>query len=165
MSSFKPLIPLTLAVLLCSCAGLSPPREAGEAQETQAGAESPEAGPPYRVPVRDLERENAGNIEIIWQAPGGQPQAFVIRYGTSPAALTEEKRVETAEIEKTLDRDFGLVYRYVLKDVSPGRDIYVSISSIDGGAVSEPSSVFQVKAEETAPGAESPKNTQELPSL
>lgn len=159
MAPFKAFISLALAAFLCSCTEISAP----SAPETQAGGESTAASPPLRVPIRELEKEKANNIEIIWQAPGDQAQAFIIRYGTNPEALSEEKRVEASEIETINDRDFGLVYRYVLKDLPPGRDIYVSISSIHGNAISEPSSIFQVKAEEPVPA--SPKNTQEPPAL
>ena len=129
--------------LICSLSACSLFSSEPVARRKDASA----AGPAARVPVQQLDSEKADNLEIVWQASDEGVKTFVIRYGMNPETLTEEIRVDAAQVERYEDPEYGPVFRHVLKNLPTGRSIFVSIASINEFGTSVPSSVFEVQAE------------------
>jgi len=136
-----------ILVLLCltftclsACSLITPP----EQQEVKkAGAESDKIVPTAPVEVKALEENNAAtNVELIWEATSNHIDAFIIRYGMKPEQLDKELKLDSNLVEKYKDPTYGLVYRYVLRDIPPGQSIFVAISSIRNGVASAPSPTF-----------------------
>ena len=137
-SPTKIIFSLSVAFIFSSCAlgkGAKAPREKGPAETAS-------------VAMQGIEKEDLSNVEILWQATGEVPDAFILRYGVSPTLLTEEKRVEAVTIERADDPQYGPVYRYVLRGIPASRSVFVTIAAVKGDTTSEASPVFEVKAPE-----------------
>ena len=92
-------------------------------------------------------------VEIVWAAPEENVDKFIIRYGFTPNNLQYEEAIESSFVERVEDPEQGVVYRYVLHNIKPDTDIYVSLASMHQGSVSPPSQVFEVKAENSQSAA------------
>ncbi|NMC61769.1 MAG: hypothetical protein GYA55_01230 [SAR324 cluster bacterium] len=126
------------------------PSEQKEAKKESSVSDT--IAPTAPVEVKALEENNAAtNVELIWEASSNQIDAFIIRYGMRPEQLDKELKVDSSLVEKYKDPNYGLVYRYVLRDIPPGQSIFVAISSIRKGVTSAPSPTFEVKAEDNPP--------------
>ena len=153
MTKIRSLISTLLVFSLISTSGCSLLESTSETspgkpkKEKDISASHEETTVPI-VPLSDKDKDNLNNIELLWQAAAdSNPDSFIIKYGESQAALTKEIKVGIGEVDKFEDPSYGLVYRYVLRDVSPSSaKIYVSITAIQAQVVSEPSPVFEVEA-------------------
>lgn len=92
-------------------------------------------------------------VEIVWAAPEENVEKFIIRYGFTPNNLQYEEAIESSFVERLEDPEQGLVYRYVLHNITSDKDVYVSLASMYQGTVSPPSQVFEVKAENSQSAA------------
>lgn len=127
-----------LMMLLLSACTAAPPAGPGNEEISKPRAAT------SNVLVRELEREKQNDVGIIWEAGDRDIEAFLIRFGSDPDRLLQEKQVDVDQVEKYVDPEYGTVYRYLLRDAPPGRSLFVSISSITRHGVSSPSPVFQV---------------------
>ena len=98
------------------------------------------------VEVQALDTGRKTDVEIIWQVPTEQADSFEIKYGFDRERLDQRVEVKSEQLEKYTDPEYGQVYRFVLQDVSPDRDVYVAMSTIAGGQTSPPSTIYQAKA-------------------
>lgn len=106
-----------------------------------------ESASPSRVAIESGDDPTASDeLEVLWKIPAEPVDAFVLRYGFSREALTEEVVLKVGELEKADDPDFGFVYRHILKNVPPSKRVFVSLASQSGGATTEFSDVFEVEA-------------------
>jgi hypothetical protein len=98
------------------------------------------------VEVQALETGTKTDVEIIWQVPTDAADSFTIQYGLSREKLDRKVELKPDQLEKYVDPEYGPVYRYVLQNIEPDKDIYVAMSTSAGGQTSPPSTIYQAKA-------------------
>ncbi|MEY4669051.1 MAG: hypothetical protein RL518_1750 [Pseudomonadota bacterium] len=86
-------------------------------------------------------------IEVTWETPSEPVDGFIIRYGSSPNALTKEVTISAADIREVNDPEYGPVYRYLIRDVENAQKLFVSIAAVKGQAVSNFSDTLEAQAE------------------
>lgn len=102
---------------------------------------------PTRVTIESGDQPAASDeLEVLWKIPAEPVDGFVLRYGFSREALTEEVVLKVDDLEKADDPDFGFVYRHILKNVPPSKRVFVSLASQSEGRTTEFSDVFEVEA-------------------
>jgi hypothetical protein len=84
-------------------------------------------------------------IEITWEVPGEPVDGFVIRYGQSRGALSNEVKIAAGDLREESDPEYGPVYRYLIKDVSNATPLFVSIAAYKGDRISNFSDVLAEK--------------------
>ena len=134
---------------LCSChlfgSSKAASIEAKSGAMNRFGAQSdPIATSP--VEVQALETDSKTDVEIIWQVPSNAADSFIIEYGLDREKLDRKVELKPEQLEKYIDPEYGPVYRYVLQNIEPERDIFVSMSASAGGQTSPPSTIYQAKA-------------------
>jgi hypothetical protein len=87
-------------------------------------------------------------IEVTWETPSEPVDGFIIRYGSSPDALTKEVTISSNDIREVNDPEYGPVYRYLIRDVENAKKLFVSIAAIKGQAISNFSDVLEAQAEQ-----------------
>lgn len=68
-------------------------------------------------------------VELVWQRPAEPVTVYHLRYGVSPKNLDQSARVPVANLDKIDDLSQGPLFRYILKGVPIGKDIYVSMQA------------------------------------
>lgn len=133
----------SLSILLClilasACSMLAPDSASeqpqGESSETQAAA------------ADDNSVDTQSGVEIVWEAPREEIDEFLIHFGYSGDNLDSVIRVPLTELEKKEDPLHGQVFKYVLGNIDPKRDLYVSLASVRQGETSPFSQIFEIKA-------------------
>jgi len=79
--------------------------------------------------------------------PGEPVDGFIIRYGDSPATLSREVTISSADIREETDPEFGPIYRYLIRDAADAKRLFVSIAAVKGQAVSNFSEALEAQAE------------------
>lgn len=103
-----------------------------------------------RAPSR--ERRVASDVEMLWEIPGEPVEGFVISYGYDDGSeFGRRMKVRAADLERFEDKQYGFVYRYVLRDIPADRPLRVSISAYNGEEISPPSQVVTV---DSVPGGQ-----------
>jgi|LauGreDrversion4_2_1035121.scaffolds.fasta_scaffold05832_8 hypothetical protein len=87
-------------------------------------------------------------IEVTWETPSEPVDGFIIRYGSSPNALTKEVTISSSDIREVNDPEYGPVYRYLIRDVDNVKKLFVSIAAVKGQAISNFSDVLEAQAEQ-----------------
>jgi hypothetical protein len=87
-------------------------------------------------------------IEVTWETPSELVDGFIIRYGSSPNALTKEVTISSSDIREVNDPEYGPVYRYLIRDVDNVKKLFVSIAAVKGQAISNFSDVLEAQAEQ-----------------
>lgn len=82
-------------------------------------------------------RRTAEGTEITWERPSNQVDGFVIRYGEEPKRLDKEVKLSVRSLREEQDPEFGSVYRYVIRNTSPVKPLYVSIAAFKGDRLSD----------------------------
>jgi hypothetical protein len=75
--------------------------------------------------------------EITWESPSEPVDGFVIRYGEDAKRLDKEVKLSASELKEEQDPEFGKVFRYVIRNVSPVKPFYVSIAAFKGDRLSD----------------------------
>jgi hypothetical protein len=83
-----------------------------------------------------LEKKEAG-IEVTWEVPSDPVDGFVIRYGEDRENLLKEATILRSELREERDSQYGPVYRYILRDISPSGKVFVSVAAFKGDALSD----------------------------
>lgn len=86
-------------------------------------------------------------IEVTWEMPSEPVDGFIIRYGSSPGALSKEVTISSRDIKEERDPEFGPVYRYLIRDVETAQKLFVSIAAVKGQSISNFSEVLEAQAE------------------
>ena len=134
MTSASLLLLLTLSACSINLFESSP--EQSEAEQQNSSLENAETSSSMQ-----------SGVEIVWETPKEAVDGFVIHYGYSSDKLESEVKVPVADLEKKEDPEHGSVFRYVLGNLDPERDVFVSLASIRQETVSPFSQVFEIKAE------------------
>ena len=87
-------------------------------------------------------------IEVTWETPSEPVDGFIIRYGSSPNALTKEVTISSSDIREVNDPEYGPVYRYLIRDVENVKRLFISIAAVKGQAISNFSDVLEAQAEQ-----------------
>jgi hypothetical protein len=109
-------------------------------------ASKSDSGPSSPVEVQALENGRKTDVEIIWQVPADTADSFTIEYGFDKEKLDQKVNLKPEQLEKYIDPEYGPVYRYVLQNIEPDKDVYVAMITSAGGQTSPPSTVYQAKA-------------------
>jgi hypothetical protein len=78
--------------------------------------------------------------------PADTADSFTIEYGFDKEKLDQKVNLKPEQLEKYIDPEYGPVYRYVLQNIEPDKDVYVAMITSAGGQTSPPSTVYQAKA-------------------
>jgi hypothetical protein len=125
---------LGLAALLVS-AGCSVIEGGSSSSQQQSASRSDNRSPAA------VDRSIEG-IEVTWEVPGEPVDGFVIRYGPSRSDLSKELKVSADDLRQESDPEYGPVYRYFIKDVTPSTPLFVSIAAYKGDRISNFSEVL-----------------------
>jgi len=101
---------------------------------------SVEKGQELKVPI-DVPSEYGA--ELTWDIPADPVEAFIIYSGSSPDNLKTETNVKIEELRIVE----GTKYRYLIRPLSSGEALYVSISAENKGVISEKSPVQKIERE------------------
>lgn len=93
------------------------------------------------------EEQVLDKVEVLWKIPENPVDGFILHYGYAKEALTRTLRLSLSDIEKYEDPQFGYVYRYVITQLLPEKPVYISLQTIEGEKISEPSEIFEVTPE------------------
>jgi hypothetical protein len=110
--------------------GMSPVRDADLPTSQQGSEESSVVSP-------GPTRKTVDGTEITWESPSEPVDGFVIRYGEDPKRLDKEVKLSATDLREEQDPEFGKVYRYVIRNVSPVKPLYVSIAAFKGDRLSD----------------------------
>ncbi len=146
---------LTLALSSCSLftgGSSESPEDASDMNQEAMTGEDLEAPSLSKVPIEELPQSDGSSsndtsldkVEILWKIPEEAADGFIMHYGFAADALTYRLRLQTSEIEQYQDPQFGPVFRYIIADLPPEKTVYISLQTIRGDVVSEPSEVFEV---------------------
>lgn len=134
---------IILTILLLSACSLSEPEIEEEAAPPKVQASEPKTS---RVAVEEgRNRSMLSDVEVLWRVPQDPVDGFIIYYGYDTGHMDRSIRVDLQELSPIQDMQFGEVYRYTLRDVSPARPLVISIAAFRGEEISQPSSVFSVE--------------------
>lgn len=102
------------------------------------------------VEVKPLEKKVAqkkefDEIQLIWAMPETPVDSYIIYYGFSRDALTNQVELETNKIEILKDPRYGSVYRYYLSKIPIDQVVFVSISARRGSTVSKAGEIIELK--------------------
>ncbi len=127
---------LLLALTLNACTLL-------KSDDNQQTAPAAEPGSPSEVKEAPLTtsttptRKMVDGTEVTWESPSEPVDGFVIRYGEDPKRLDKEVKLSTRDLKEEQDPEFGKVFRYVIRNVSPVKPLYISIAAFKGDRLSE----------------------------
>ncbi len=82
-------------------------------------------------------RKMVEGTEITWESPSEPVDGFVIRYGEDAKRLDKEVKLSASDLKEEQDPEFGKVFRYVIRNVSPVKPLYVSIAAFKGDRLSD----------------------------
>jgi hypothetical protein len=137
MRKFITTILLSLAISACSVFDkqheLAPERQDILLESTPTPAELTPSTPSSAGPTR----KTISGTEVTWESPSEPVDGFVIRYGEDPKLLDKEVKLSSSNLKEEQDPEFGKVYRYVIKDVSPTNPLYVAIAAFKGDRLSD----------------------------
>jgi hypothetical protein len=82
-------------------------------------------------------RKTLEGTEVTWESPSEPVDGFVVRYGEDPKRLDKEVKLSASDLKEEQDPEFGKVYRYVIRNTSPIKPLYVSIAAFKGDRLSD----------------------------
>lgn len=88
--------------------------------------------------------DSVSAIELLWEVPQEPVEGFIVRYGAAHEALTAERRLAVADIERIEDPSRGRLYRYVIEGIPVTQRVFLTIAAFNGDHESPPSRVFEV---------------------
>lgn len=88
-------------------------------------------------PTTSPARTMVEGTEVTWESPSEPVDGFVIRYGEDPKRLDKEVKLSARDLKEENDPEFGKVFRYVIRNVSPVKPLYVSIAAFKGDRLSD----------------------------
>jgi len=128
---------VTLGVSACAAfqerQELRPVRQDTLSESTSRPTELIPSAPTSTSPTR----KTASGTEVTWESPSEPVDGFVIRYGEDAKLLDKEVKLYASSLKEEQDPEFGKVYRYVIKDVSPTKPLYVAIAAFKGDRLSD----------------------------
>lgn len=127
---------LFLALTLNACALLGSNDTQESSLTTKPGSASQVVEPPLATPSSPTRKMVEGS-EITWESPSEPVDGFVIRYGEDPKRLDKEVKLSARDLKEEEDPEFGKVFRYVIRNVSPVKPLYVSIAAFKGDRLSD----------------------------
>ena len=83
-------------------------------------------------------------VELIWQMPQDPVDGYLISYGYGKETLDFKLKISADKLEKYQDPKNGFVYRYVLKDVSNTKNLFVAINAYKDNQVSSLSQIMEI---------------------
>ncbi len=156
---------VALGCSILGCAA-SHPDGSAQAPESQAAPEqtsftSPAGGSPSTDPAGSPESETIGastlteelipevartdDIELRFAIPAEQIDGFIIYYGFSSEALSNEVRVTISELETVDQAGQGKVYRYFLRELPSNQPLFISLAAYRGEAISPKTDVVEIE--------------------
>ena len=109
------------------------------------GSESPR----FRTNVSKLRpRATQDDVELIWEMPSESVDGYLISYRYLPDSRPEEIKVPVTDLGKFEHKEYGFVYRYLLKGVDASKPISVTLTAYKGESASTPSLPFVIEAQQ-----------------
>lgn len=132
----------------CSLSGTAfqSPEQGAGARPQADGEKEGEVKHAVPVELRALKSpsDSLSAIEVVWEVPAEPVEGFIVRYGDAHEALTDERRLTIANLERIEDPARGRLYRYVIEGIPTTRRVFLTIAAFSGGQESPPSKVFEV---------------------
>jgi hypothetical protein len=131
----KLFLPLFVALTLNACALLGSNESHTRPQDSNPLSSS--AGQEASASSTGPTRRTLEGTEITWESPSEPVDGFVIRYGEDPKRLDKEVKLSASDLKEEQDPEFGRVFRYVIRNVSLVKPLYVSIAAFKGDRLSD----------------------------
>jgi hypothetical protein len=129
---------LLLALTLNACALFGSNDSQDSSRTTSKPSEGPSKVEEAPLPASSTSaRKMVEGTEITWESPSEPVDGFVIRYGEDAKRLDKEVKLSVGDLKEEQDPEFGKVFRYVIRNVSPVKPLYVSIAAFKGDRLSD----------------------------